>query len=170
MHLPEAQYDLRRMIAEVVEVEGPIEDELLLRRVREAWGEVGRAGSRIRDAFKNALESLGRRGLVSRIEVSYTYAGPSQLQVVRVPGGNQMAGRSATQISRTEAKLAVQHIIADARRVSRDELTLEVSRLFGWNRRGADIAAALNGAVDALIGEGLIVEDEGFLTVTARAQ
>jgi len=39
MHLPEAQYDLRRMIVEVVEVEGPIEDELLLRRVREAWGE-----------------------------------------------------------------------------------------------------------------------------------
>jgi very-short-patch-repair endonuclease len=170
MHLPEAQYDLRRMIVEVVEVEGPIEDELLLRRVREAWGEVGRAGSRIRDAFTDALESLGRRGLVSRIEASYTYARASQLQVVRVPGGNQLAGRSATQISRTEAKLAVQHIIADARRVSRDELTSEVSRLFGWNRRGADIATALNGAVDALVGEGLIVEDEGFLTVTARAQ
>ena len=168
MHLPEAQYDLRRMIVEVVEVEGPIEDELLLRRVREAWGEVGRAGSRIRDAFKEALESLRLRGLVSRIEASYTYARASQLQVVRVPGGNQLAARSATQVSSTEAKLAVQHIIDDARRVGRDELTSEVSRLFGWNRRGADIATALNGAVDALVGEGLIVEDEGFLTVTAR--
>ena len=167
MHLPEAQHDLRRMIMEVVEVEGPIEDELLLRRVREAWG-VGRAGNRIREAFKAALESLRRRGQVSRTERSYTYTHASQLQVVRVPGSNQLAERSATQISRTEAKLAVRHIIDDARRVSRDELTSEVSRLFGWNRRGPDIAAALDGAVDALVREGLIVEAEGFLKATAR--
>jgi very-short-patch-repair endonuclease len=167
MHLPEAQYDLRRMILEVVEVEGPIEDELLLRRVREAWG-IARAGNRIRDAFRDALESLRGRGLVSRTERSYTYTHPSQLQVVRVPGGNQLAERSAMQIPRTEAKLAVQHIIDDARRVSRDELTSEVSRLFGWNRRGPDIAAALDGAVDALVREGLIVEAEGFLKTTVR--
>jgi hypothetical protein len=153
------------MIAEVVEVEGPIEDELLLRRVREAWG-VGRAGSRIRDAFKDALESLRRRGLVSRTERSYTYTHASQLQVVRVPRDNQLAERSATQIPPTEAKLAVRHIVDDARRVSRDELTSEVSRLFGWTRRGPDIAAALDGAVDALIREGLIVEAEGFLKAT----
>jgi len=168
MHLPEAQYDLRRMIMEVVEVEGPIEDELLLRRVREAWRGVGRAGNRIRDAFMAALESLRRRGLVSRTERSYTYTRTSQLQVVRVPGGNQLAERSATHISRIEAKLAVRHIIDDARRVSRDELTFEVSRLFGWNRRGPDIATALDGAVDALVREGLIVETEGFLKATAR--
>lgn len=167
MHLPEAQHDLRRMIIEVVEVEGPIEDELLLRRVREAW-EVGRAGNRIRDAFKAALESLRRRGQVSRTERSYTYTHASQLQVVRVPGSNHLAERPAMQIPRTEAKLAVRHIIDDARRVSRDELTSEVSRLFGWNRRGPDIAAALDGAVDALVREGLIVEAEGFLKATAR--
>ena len=67
-----------------------------------------------------------------------------------------------------EANLAVRYIVDGARRVSRDELTSEVSRLFGWNRRGPDIAAALDGAVDALIREGLIVEAEGFLRATAR--
>jgi restriction endonuclease-like protein/uncharacterized protein DUF3320 len=166
MHLPEAQYELRRMIREVVEVEGPIEDELLLRRVREAWG-VGHAGNRIRDAFKSALESLRGRGLVSRAERSYTYSHAGQLQVVRVPGGNDLAARSATQIPRSEAKLAVRHIIEDARRVSRDELTREVSRLFGWSRRGPDIAAALDGAVDALVRDGLIVESDGVLIAAA---
>jgi hypothetical protein len=38
MHVPEAQADFRRMIREVVEIEGPIRDELVLRRVREGWG------------------------------------------------------------------------------------------------------------------------------------
>jgi len=62
-----------------------------------------------------------------------------------------------------EAKLAVQHIITDARRVGRDELTFEVlPPLSGGNRRGSDIATALDGAVDALVREGLIVEAEGF--------
>jgi hypothetical protein len=168
MHLPEAQYDLRRMIMEVVEVEGPIEDELLLRRVREAWEGVGRAGGRIREAFQDALKGLRLRALVSRLEVSYTYTRASQLQVVRVPGGDQLAQRPVAQISRGEAKLAVGHIIADARRVSRDELTFEVCRLFGWNRRGPDIAVALDGAVDALVRDGFIEEAEGFLKATDK--
>jgi len=155
------------MIMEVVEVEGPIEDELLLRRIREAWG-VGRAGHRIREQFQYALKTLLRRKMVSRLEASYTYTRASQLQVVRMPGGNQLAQRPVAQISRTEAKLAVQHIIADAQRVSRDELTFEACRLFGWNRRGPDIAAALDGALDALVREGLIVEAEGFLRATAH--
>jgi hypothetical protein len=72
------------------------------------------------------------------------------------------------QISRAEAKLAVQHIITDAQRVSRDELTFEASRLFGWNRRGSDIAVALDGVIDALVREGLIVEAEGFLKATLK--
>ena len=43
-----------------------------------------------------------------------------------------------------------------------------LSRLFGWNRRGTDIAAALDGAVDALIREDLIVKAEGFLKATDK--
>jgi hypothetical protein len=47
--------------------------------------------------------------------------------------------------------------------VSRDELTFEVARLFGWNRRGPDIAVALDGAVDALVRDGTIGEDGDYL-------
>jgi very-short-patch-repair endonuclease len=167
MHLPEAQYDLQRMMLEVIEIEGPIEDELLLRRVREAWG-VGRAGHRIRVAFQDALRRLSRTQAVSRLEGSYTYSHASQLEAVRVPGADPLSQRPVAQISRTEAKLAVRHLIAEARRVSRDELTFEVCRCFGWNRRGSDIAAALDGAVDALVREGLIVEDAEFLKATEK--
>ena len=59
----------------------------------------------------------------------------------------------------------MQHLVADTLRVSRDELTIEVCRLFGWSRLGSDIAAALEPAIDALIRKGAIVEDGGFLRV-----
>ena len=92
MHLPEAQPDLRRMIMEVVEVEGPIEEELLLRRVREAWG-VGRAGQRIRAAFFHALHALEGRRDVNRVDWSFIFTRPARLaqctsrQVIRRPLG-----------------------------------------------------------------------------------
>src|SRR5882672_5924661 len=63
---------------------------------------------------------------------------------------------SVDEIPPAELKLAVGHLVTDARRVSRDELTFEVARLCGWNRRGPDIAAALEGAVDALVRDGTL--------------
>lgn len=163
MHLPEAQFNLRRMILEVVDIEGPIEDELLLRRVREAWG-VGRAGQRIRNAFSDALQSLVRRRDINRLERSFTYTRADQLGRVRVPGENERTLRNVAQIPRAEQMAAVKHLIADAHRVSRNELTFEICRLFGWNRRGPDIAVALNEATDALLAEGAIVDNGEFLT------
>ena len=162
MHTPEALPDLKRMILEVVEVEGPIEDELLLRRVREAWG-VWRAGSRIRDNFHNALAALLRSRYVQRLEGTFTFGHPGQLSVVRVPTDEDGAIRSATQVSRHEQMTAIKRLVEDAYRVSRDELTFEICRLFGWNRRGADIAAALEEAVEALVRQEALLEEEGFL-------
>lgn len=162
MQLPEAQPDLRRMILEVVAVEGPIEDELLLRRVREAWG-VRRAGSRIRDAFAGAIETLVRRREINRLDGTFSFVDHSQLRVVRIPDDDELTRRPVALVSPTEQMAAVRHLVADTRRVSRDELTRSVCHLFGWNRLGADIAVALDRAVDALLREGSIVEEDGFL-------
>jgi hypothetical protein len=163
MHTPEALRDLQRMILEVVEVEGPIEDELLLRRIREAWG-VGRSGHRIRENFDYAIRILAQREAITRFESAFTCANTSQLEVVRVAAGEDDAGhRSVAQISQLELMIAVRSLVEDAHRVSRDELTREVSRLFGWLRRGPDIAPALDQAVERLIENDMLIEDEGFL-------
>jgi hypothetical protein len=52
-----------------------------------------------------------------------------------------------------------------ARRISRDELTFEICGLFGWNRRGADIAAGLEEAIEELISQGALFGENGFLRV-----
>jgi very-short-patch-repair endonuclease len=162
MHTPEALRDLQRMILEVVEVEGPIEDELLLRRIREAWG-VGRSGHRIRENFDYAVRILVQRQAVTRFESSFTCAHAGQLRVVRVVGDDDAGLRSVAQVSQLELMTAIRNLVEDAHRVSRDELTREVSRLFGWLRRGPDIAPALDQAVERLIQNDTLIEDEGFL-------
>lgn len=164
MHLPEAQWQLRQVIRDVVTVEGPVLDTLVLRRVREAWG-VGRAGRRIRDAFDTAVRALTRSGAITADRQGFLTPNGGEIQVVRIPGEDPSARRRADEVPLAEMQLAVANLIADAKRVRRDELTFEVARLFGWNRRGPEIAAALDRAVDGLLRNGSVTADDEYLLI-----
>ena len=164
MHLPEAQWQVRQLIEQVVSIEGPVLDTLVLRRVREAWG-VGRAGSRIRDAFDTAVRALVRKGSVSSRPPRVPIRPETRIERVRVPGDDPEARRGADEIPLAEMELAVLNLARDARRVRPQELTFEVARLFGWNRRGPDIAAALDRAVDELKRTGQLAEDGEYLYI-----
>jgi very-short-patch-repair endonuclease len=164
MHLPEAQRPLREVIEHVVTIEGPVLDSLVLRRVREAWG-VGRAGRRIRDAFDTAVGALVRRGSMTVDRHGFLSIPETRIEMVRVPGGDPAARRGADEIPLAEMQLAVLNLARDARRVRRHELTFEVARLFGWNRRGPDIAAALDRAVDGLRRAADLDEDGEYLYI-----
>jgi len=165
MHLPEAQWQLRQLIEQVVTVEGPVLDTLALRRAREAWG-VGRAGRRIRDAFDTAVGTVTRNGVITADRYGFLARTGAEIQAVRIPGNDLDARRGAEEVPLAEMQLAVANLIADAKRVRRDELTFEVARLFGWNRRGPDIAAALDKAVDGLLRNGAVAADDGYLLIS----
>lgn len=151
MHDYGAKGDLRRMIEEVVEVEGPVSREVVLRRVREAWG-VGRAGSRIRDSFDEAVKTLRGRGRIAESEPGYLMMADGDPNRVRIPDPDDPSTRrSIAEVPATELRAAIERVVADAVHAGRDELTFAVARLYGWNRRGADIAAGLERAVTYLL-------------------
>jgi len=52
---------ISRQIQEIIDRDGPIHSEVVLRAIRRAWN-VGRAGDRIWRAFNQALHFLERRG------------------------------------------------------------------------------------------------------------
>ena len=164
MHLPEAQWQLRQVIRDVVTVEGPVLDTLVLRRVREAWG-VGRAGRRIRDAFDTAVRALTRSGAITADRQGFLHPQRRGDPSRKSPRRGSAARRRADEVPLAEMQLAVANLIADAKRVRRDELTFEVARLFGWNRRGPEIAAALDRAVDGLLRNGSVTADDEYLLI-----
>ncbi|MEU9116040.1 DUF3320 domain-containing protein [Streptomyces sp. NPDC048483] len=61
LHTQEAHPALRRLLADLTGVEGPIHEELLVQRARAAWG-LARAGRRIRDNVHTGARSLARAG------------------------------------------------------------------------------------------------------------
>lgn len=151
MHDYGAQADLRRMIEAVVAVEGPVSREVVLRRVREAWG-VGRAGSRIRASFDEAIKTLRGRGRVVEPDKGFLMVDGADPARVRVPDPDDPSTRrSVDEVPVSELRAAILGIVGDAIHAGRDELTFAVARLYGWNRRGSDISSALERAVTYLL-------------------
>jgi hypothetical protein len=163
MHDYAAQADLRRMIEEVVAVEGPVAREVVLRRVREAWG-VGRAGSRIRSSFDDAVKMLRSRGRVIESEKGFLMMEGADPARVRVPNADDpTTRRGVAEVPVSELRAAILGIVGDAIHAGRDELTFAVARLYGWNRRGTDISNALERAVTYLLRMKRLVRDGEFL-------
>jgi very-short-patch-repair endonuclease len=163
MHDPSAQPDLRRMIEEVVVVEGPVSRELVLRRLREAWG-VGRTGSRIRVAFDQAVKALRTRGRLVESEKGFLMVDGSDPNRVRLPDGDDLTTRRRIdEVPETELRAAIEYVVLEAMHVGRDELTQAVARLYGWNRRGSEIGPALERAVTYLLRKKRIERDGAYL-------
>lgn len=162
MHEEASQVDLQRMIVEVVAVEGPVCEDLVLRRVREAWG-VQRAGARIRSAFDRAVRSLTRRRSIRQDNGRFLCLPGSEPEVVRRATPDPASRRDVTEVPVAELDLAVRMLVKDARAITWEELTTRVARLFGWNRKGPDITQALDAIVQALLHQDALVSNDGML-------
>lgn len=134
----------------------------MLGRVREAWG-VQRAGVRIRKAFEAAIRSLCRRASLVRDKAGFLSINGHALDVVRSATEDPRSCRDVDEIPPTELGLAMDMLMKDARSITRDELTTRVARLFGWNRRGPDIAKALESVLQVRILAGVVIADGEML-------
>lgn len=165
IHEGTAQSDLQRMILEVVAGEGPVATEVVLRRIRERWG-MNRAGSRARSAFDTALRALRRRKEIIS-ESDGFLALPSQSTPV-VRAGTQSDPetiRTIHEIPPSELKEAIVRFVREVHPITEDELTARVSSVFGWNRRGSDIASEFRKVVRKLVTAGVLHRSDDFLTV-----
>jgi len=162
IHEPEARGELRRLIEAVVREESPVHEERVLTAVREAWGK-WKSGSRIKEAFDRAVRDLTRSAL-DRDHRGFLRTKSSGLDTVRVPAEEPSTKRPVKHLPPEELREAVYRFTMDAQLITREELTVRVARLFGWGRRGPDIRAALDDAIDELIDDGRLTAEEDRLT------
>lgn len=153
MYDPMALPEIERMIRDVADTEGPVSEEVVMSRIRDAWG-AGRAGARMRDAFQAALKRLRRREEIDSTRGFLTLKGRGVISV-RVPDGvDPDTFRKVDEVPDSEMELAIRNVVSDGRSVTREELTRHVARLFGWQRRGSDITHRLDLTVDRMIRAG----------------
>ncbi|MFJ5727889.1 DUF3320 domain-containing protein [Streptomyces paradoxus] len=143
----------------VVEVEGPVEKEVISTGVRLAWG-LGRAGQVVRDRIGRALRRLLKQGKIVHVGTAYDRPG-HETEFSRTP--TERCARRVAEVPVAERQLVLRNVVDEGPGVHRDDLLREAARFFGWARLGPDIREALTGGIDALIAAGALIESDGGL-------
>ncbi|WP_427920938.1 DUF3320 domain-containing protein [Streptomyces sp. cg40] len=161
LHTPEARPALRTLLTRVIGIEGPIHEELLVQRAREAWG-VARAGNRIRDNVREVVRGLVRSGKVGVDGLFLDVAGREELDA-RAPAEGD-AVRKVAHVAPAERQLALYELAAECPGMSQDELVRHAGEFFGWRRMGRDIRGFLDSDIDELRRRGRLKETDGQIT------
>lgn len=112
-----------------------------------------KATSVVRNEVNRALRSLGDR-IVRKGDFLY----PAIYTEIPVRQAN---GRNIKHISTDELAAAMLRVLSTCVGTTRSALIDETTRAFGFNRRGANIARAMNEAFDSLVNQSLITEFDG---------
>nr|WP_246620008.1 DUF3320 domain-containing protein [Streptomyces corallincola] len=136
LHTVEARPRLRTLLAGIIEAEGPVHEDLLVQRAREAWG-VGRAGNRIRDNVREVAAALVRTRRFTADGPFYDTRDRDTLRARRPEDGT--APRKVQHIAPAERHLALYGLSVECPGMSEDELIKLACEFFGYRRTGKDI-------------------------------
>ncbi|MBU8900307.1 DUF3320 domain-containing protein [Corallococcus sp. M34] len=148
---PTSASRLREQLQSVLEQEGPIHEELLARRIQEAWG-LGKLTPRVRKRMEEQLAELVQRGAILA-QGEFLWAGsrrPAQFTGFR--GAHD--DRDVSQIPPEELANAAAAVLAHALSMERDELLRETGRHFGVSRLTRTVVPVLEAGLELLAREG----------------
>lgn len=161
-----SRFDMIEHVVGIVAVEGPIHRDEIVVRIRQLWG-LGRAGSRIRAAVEDAIVTAERIG---RLSGGPFHTVPGQAVVVRDRSKVGSASlRKPEMLPPQEIDQAMIAVVGLHFGASATELVGEVGRILGFAAVGSQLKTVLAGRVEALLGDGTLVEEGGYLKLSDAA-
>jgi very-short-patch-repair endonuclease len=154
-------------MADIVLAEGPIVQELAIRRLAD-WFGIQRVTQRFRDRFDQIRSrALGSKPIHSKGGVLWP-SGMDQdtYTAFRIPSVDPDSRRDIEDVPLIERVNAVIHVLREQFGLPREALENEVARLFGVQRVAARARQAVAEAVDSAIAQGLAREANGSVTST----
>ncbi|MEQ1698709.1 MAG: DUF3320 domain-containing protein [Ilumatobacteraceae bacterium] len=152
-HAPDSRSKLRELIRSIIEVEGPVAVDRIVRTVRTAWP-VGSGGSKTTEAVHSVTASMTGHQIVSP-EPGFVALPDRWSSTIRVPtDGDPRTRRTIDEVPWAEMYLAIQEVTRGASTVVEDELVTFIARLYGWNRTGGQISAGVGLAIAHLVETG----------------
>jgi Protein of unknown function (DUF3320) len=142
-------YRLAAVVAALVDIEGPIHEDLVTERLKESCS-VERAGSNVQSNVGEAIHwAIRNFNIERRRHKSFLWSKGKPLLAFRIPGDG--IKRSLDMIHREEVELAVLYAVEDQFGTMRDELPRAVGRLFGFERMSPEATDIVRDVVDELI-------------------
>ncbi len=148
-----------QIVRRIIETEGPIHEEEVITRVRQAWG-LARAGSRIQQAVRVALDHC--QGFDHADGFYHMTGKPVQ---ARDRSTVASAGlRRPELISPLELDAAILGVIASHLSASREQIPLQAVRILGFKAASGPMRSLLDGRVEGLLASGALLERNGMIS------
>lgn len=139
------------VLKELVNEYGPIEREQAFRETISRW-HITRLGSRIKKRLNRIERKMKRQ---DHVVVHDGFFWPAERpESIRIRRNTSNASRSIESIPLEELAYAGHLILEAGTRMSREDLILEIARLYEYQRIGSNIKARTDDAVDVLLSEG----------------
>ena len=163
-HMVENRGEQSRLLAQLVEKEGPIHFDYAVERLIDAWG-AKRAGPRITAAIHEATRICQRKNLLT-IKGSFLWPVGLRYVPMRVPvQGEPFSFRKIEHIPPEEIEKAMELIAKYALSLSAESLIVETARIFGFERTGDLIEEELDKTYQRLLQRGKLVSTNGIVTL-----
>ncbi|OKK14109.1 DUF3320 domain-containing protein [Streptomyces sp. CB02400] len=150
---PAAQKVVAEVALHILTMEGPIEEDVLIGRVRSAWL-LDRSGQIVQGSVRDALARLRRKKKAVQSGTVWDVPGRA-VTMARTPSPD-FDRKKVSQVPPAERQVALLGILSESPGMRREELARETARFFGWLRLGTDIRAAFDQDIEELITSGLV--------------
>ncbi len=162
-HFPENREIQTKLLAELVQKEGPVHFDYAVQRLAEAWG-VKQVTPQITHAVKEALNNLLRE---QKIVIKGSFLWPPELKQtpIRVPiQGIPESKRKPEYIAPEEVESAMQLVAQYALGISEDSLISETAKVFGLNHSGQDAKEVFSEILKRLVRDRKLVCKDDVVT------
>ena len=162
-HFPENREIQTKLLAELIQKEGPVHFDYAVERLATAWG-VKQVTPRITHAVKEALNNLLRE---QKVVIKGSFLWPLELKQtpIRVPiQGIPESKRKAEYIAPEEVESAMQLVAQYALGISEDSLISETAKVFGLNHSGKDAKVVFSEILKRLVRDRKLVYKDNVVT------
>jgi very-short-patch-repair endonuclease len=158
---------LSQLAEQVVKGEGPVHFTEIVARIRDAWG-AERAGARIREAVRRAVDVSSRQGRIVRNGDSYTAPGIPTL--VRDRGSAASPGlRRPEALPPAEIETALVDIASRNFGATPDQAILAVSRALGFKATSAQVREVIAEILAQALDKGVLVQRDTLINAGPNA-
>ena len=163
-HFPENRENQTKLLAELIQNEGPVHFDYAVERLAASWG-IKQVTPKISHAVKEALNNLIRE---QKVVIKGSFLWPTGLKQtpIRVPmQGVPESKRKPSYIAPEEVESAMTMVAQYALGISEDSLIAETAKVFGINHSGEEAKAVFSEVLKRLVRERkLVCKDDGVVT------
>ena len=162
-HFPENREVQTKLLAELVQKEGPVHFEYAVERLAAAWG-IKQVTPQITHAVKESLNNLLRE---QKVVIKGSFLWPPELKQtpIRVPvQGIPESKRKPEYIAPEEVESAMQLVAQYALGISADSLIAETAKVFGLNHSSQDSKVVFSEILKRLVRDRKLVYKDDVVT------